>query len=64
MVRNFVAAAALAGALSVISAPMAGAAPFKNCTEARDAGYTNIPSTSEYYGSHLDRDSDGIGCES
>ena len=64
MVRQFVAAAAIAGAVSVAWAPMAGAAPFRNCTEARDAGYTNIPSTSEYYGTHLDRDRDGIGCES
>ncbi|WP_235666172.1 excalibur calcium-binding domain-containing protein [Mycolicibacterium chitae] len=43
---------------------MASAAPFKNCTEARSNGYSNIPSSSEYYGSHLDRDGDGIGCES
>jgi hypothetical protein len=38
--------------------------PFKNCAEAREAGYTDIPSTSEYYGEWLDRDLDGIGCES
>lgn len=41
----------------------AGTMPFKNCTEARNAGYTNIPSTSPFYGPHLDRDKDGFGCD-
>ena len=48
-----------------VFAPVAVAdQPFKNCTAARDAGYEDIPSTSEYYGEHLDSDLDGIGCES
>ncbi len=58
----FVAAAIAGGAVGLT--PVAAAAPFKNCTAARDAGYENIPSSSEYYGEHLDRDLDGIGCES
>jgi Excalibur calcium-binding domain len=44
--------------------PLAAAEPYANCTAARDAGNTDIPSTSEYYGEHLDTDLDGIGCES
>ncbi|UXA18469.1 excalibur calcium-binding domain-containing protein [Mycobacterium sp. SMC-4] len=64
MIRSLIAAGMLAGVIAVSLAPAASAAPFRNCTEAREAGYTNIPSTSEYYGEHLDRDRDGIGCES
>jgi hypothetical protein len=37
--------------------------PFENCTEAYAAGYANIPEGDEHYGSHLDRDGDGIGCD-
>lgn len=37
--------------------------PFGNCTEAYAAGYANIPAGDEHYGSHLDRDGDGIGCD-
>ena len=59
------AAAALVAGFGVLAAPaIANAEPFKNCTAARDAGYENIPSDSEYYGEWLDRDLDGIGCES
>jgi hypothetical protein len=59
----FVAAALAVGAIGL--APVATAdQPFKNCTQARDAGYEDIPATSEYYGEHLDSDLDGIGCES
>jgi hypothetical protein len=64
MVRVLLVTAAL-GAVAVGVAPVAVAdQPFKNCTAARDAGYEDIPSTSEYYGEHLDSDLDGIGCES
>ncbi|CAJ1584399.1 excalibur calcium-binding domain-containing protein [[Mycobacterium] wendilense] len=63
MFRPFVAAVVIAG-VAILAAPVAAAAPFKNCTEARSNGYSNIPSSSEYYGPHLDRDGDGIGCES
>jgi len=37
--------------------------PFANCTEAYAAGYANLPRGDEHYGSHLDRDGDGIGCD-
>ena len=36
---------------------------FPNCTEARAAGYSNIPIGGYGYGPHLDRDGDGIACE-
>jgi Excalibur calcium-binding domain len=63
LVRTLIAAAVL-GALAVGVAPAAVAAPYTNCSEARANGDTDIPSTSERYGSHLDRDGDGVGCES
>ena len=37
---------------------------FRNCTAARTAGYRNITRGSYGYGAHLDRDNDGIACES
>ncbi|MGU3502578.1 excalibur calcium-binding domain-containing protein [Mycobacterium sp. C31M] len=62
LVRTLI-AAALLGAVAVGVAPAATAAPYKNCSEARSNGDVNIPSSSDKYGSHLDRDGDGIGCE-
>lgn len=64
MVRLAFAAAVLLTGLGVATAPITSAAPYKNCSEARANGDTNIPSTSDKYGTHLDRDRDGIGCES
>ena len=65
MLRKSFAAAAFIASFGVLAAPaVANAEPFKNCTAARDASYENIPSTSDYYGEWLDRDRDGIGCES
>ncbi|MBX7451918.1 excalibur calcium-binding domain-containing protein [Mycolicibacterium sp. 3033] len=66
MLSKVCCAALVASAIVVGVAPaaVANAAPYKNCTEARDNGDTNIPSSSDKYGSHLDRDGDGIGCES
>lgn len=46
--------------------PPTTAAPtvyFKNCTEARDAGAAPVRRGDPGYGSHLDRDGDGVGCE-
>ncbi len=51
---------AMAGA---VFAPIAEAAPYKNCTAAKQDGACNIPSSSDKYQSKLDRDGDGIGCE-
>ena len=56
--------AAVAG-LTLLSASPALAAPFvfENCTQAEQYGVFNIPAGSPGYGTHLDRDLDGIGCE-
>lgn len=40
-----------------------GAGAFKNCTAARAAGAAPVHRGDPGYGSHLDRDNDGIGCE-
>lgn len=53
---------AVAG-LSTMSIAPAVAAPFANCDDARAAGNTNIPVTSPYYSSDLDRNNDGVACE-
>lgn len=36
---------------------------FKNCTQARMAGYWNIQAGDPGYARHLDRDGDGVACE-
>jgi len=36
---------------------------YANCTEARAAGAAPVRRGDPGYGSHLDRDNDGIGCE-
>ena len=41
-----------------------GGAAFPNCAAARAAGRSNIRRGEPGYGSHLDRDGDGIACES
>lgn len=64
MIRTGIASVALAGVVAIGSAPVANAAPFENCTQARQAGYEDIPSSSDYYGPWLDSDGDGFGCES
>lgn len=40
-----------------------GSLYFSNCTEARSRGYSNIKRGEAGYASHLDRDKDGIACE-
>jgi hypothetical protein len=64
MIRAVVAIAVATAGLGIALAPGVSAAPYKNCSQARDNGDTNIPSSSDKYGSHLDRDGDGVGCES
>ncbi|WP_246670012.1 excalibur calcium-binding domain-containing protein [Arthrobacter zhaoguopingii] len=36
---------------------------YSNCDEARAAGAAPVYASEPGYGSHLDRDSDGIGCD-
>ncbi|MEE4025039.1 DUF1524 domain-containing protein [Gordonia sp. PKS22-38] len=38
--------------------------PYENCTAARDAGAAPVYAGQPGYGSHLDSDGDGVGCES
>ncbi|MFD8046650.1 excalibur calcium-binding domain-containing protein [Streptomyces chartreusis] len=57
-----VAALALA-ALPSTAAAHDGAHPFENCAEAYANGYSDIPASDEHYGSRLDRDGDGLGCD-
>ncbi|MFD4346462.1 LAETG motif-containing sortase-dependent surface protein [Streptomyces coelicoflavus] len=58
-----VAALALAALPAAAAQAHDGTHPFKNCTEAYDAGYSNIQKGDEHYGEHLDRDKDGVGCD-
>jgi hypothetical protein len=47
--------------------PSGGSGPgraFANCTEARAHGAAPVHRGDPGYGSHLDRDNDGVGCES
>ncbi|MDN4519600.1 excalibur calcium-binding domain-containing protein [Mycolicibacterium austroafricanum] len=68
MIYRALLVASAAGAIALGAAAPVGAqpgsTPFVNCSAARAAGYEDIPSSSQYYGPHLDRDNDGIGCES
>ena len=49
-------------AAAVQGSAVAGEIP-KNCTEASARGLSNIDANSQHYGEHLDRDKDGVGCE-
>jgi Excalibur calcium-binding domain len=40
-----------------------GSGVFANCSEARAAGAAPVRRGEPGYGSHLDRDGDGVGCE-
>ena len=43
--------------------PSATGGAFRNCTAARTAGAAPVKRGDPGYGSHLDRDNDGVGCE-
>lgn len=51
-------------AAAILTAGPAQAATFANCSQARAAGQTNIPRSSPNYSRNLDRDNDGVACES
>lgn len=66
MALRVVSAAMAVGAgigLAVAPAALAGP-PYKNCAEARADGRSNIPQGDDAYSLKLDRDGDGIACES
>lgn len=50
--------------LTTTTAPVSSGVAFANCTEAKAAGYHDIPRGAPGYSSKLDRDGDGIACES
>lgn len=50
------------GANKKATAPRSGTS-YANCTEARNAGAAPVRRGDPGYGTHLDRDNDGIGCE-
>jgi hypothetical protein len=56
-------ASALVATIIVLGAAPAHAAPYPNCTAAKQNGDCDIPSSSDKYQSKLDRDQDGLGCE-
>ena len=66
MFRTFIAAALVAAAAAVGAASVANAeAYYKNCDAARDARRDADPAgRGRRTAEHLDRDSDGIACES
>lgn len=46
-----------------VAPPPPASAYYANCTAARNAGAAPVRRGDPGYGSHLDRDNDGIGCE-
>lgn len=56
-------APAPAPAPAPVAPPPPAAAYYENCTAARNAGAAPVRRGDPGYGSHLDRDNDGIGCE-
>jgi Excalibur calcium-binding domain len=64
MVRVLIAAAFVCLAAAIGAAPAAGAdAPYPNCKAAAADDRYDIPSDDPAYDPWLDRDQDGIGCE-
>ncbi len=68
MFRGLLAGTLTLGAIAgvgVAAAPMASAdPPYANCKAAANDGRYNIPRGDSAYSSKLDRDDDGIACES
>jgi len=68
LIRGAAATAFVAAGLALLAGP-ATAAPavrvqfFRNCDEAKEAGFADIRLGDDAYGAHLDRDGDGIACE-
>ncbi len=56
-------AAAEAAPVAAAAAPAGGGGYYENCTAARAAGVTPLRTGDAGYGSHLDRDGDGVACE-
>lgn len=56
--------AAFLGIGAAVAPPTQADRPYRNCTEARKDGRSNIPRGDPAYQPKLDRDNDGIACES
>jgi hypothetical protein len=63
MIRLFVISAFVCAAAGMGAATATAETYYENCTAARDAGAAPVYEGDPGYGSHLDRDSDGVGCE-
>lgn len=64
MIRVLVVAACIAGAAVGAAAPAIASPPYGNCKAAAADGRYNITQDDPAYRAALDRDGDGIACES
>lgn len=65
MIRPLIAAVVITAGSGLAAAPVAVAGPpNKNCTAARADGASNMTRDHPGYRDELDRDQDGIACES
>jgi hypothetical protein len=65
MLRTAFAVTSLMVGIGLATAPAALAdPPYRNCTAAHKDGRYDIPRGDPAYAPHLDRDNDGIACES
>ena len=62
-IASFLTGLTVGAPIALASATPAQAAPYNNCTQAKQNGDCDIPSSSDKYQSKLDRDGDGLGCE-
>lgn len=53
-----------AASLVALAAPAAADPPYSSCADARADGASNIQQGDPGYSSKLDRDGDGVACES
>ncbi|MEI6253906.1 MAG: excalibur calcium-binding domain-containing protein [Mycobacteriaceae bacterium] len=63
VIASVLAGLAVGAPMALASSAPAQAAPYANCTQAKQNGDCDIPSSSDKYQSKLDRDGDGLGCE-
>ena len=63
VIASALAGLAVGAPMALASSIPAQAAPYTNCTQAKQSGDCDIPSSSDKYQSKLDRDGDGLGCE-
>ncbi len=63
VIASVLAGLALGAPVALAASVPAQAAPYANCTQAKQNGDCDIPSSSDKYQVKLDRDGDGLGCE-